>query len=154
MPEYGKGVEYSPGISKYVKETAFKGKLFGIVNGNSNNWDPRTNKALKNWTNKNGQTFDLSVSPDMDPNIVAQKLKTAQRELCNYLKSFDPNDPRFANLDPEKPIVFYVGRYDSQKGIDKLLQIMWQALESGAQFVCVGTGADKNTKPILADMKK
>ena len=145
---------FGNGLDFFVKRAAFHGKVVGIVNGNSNNWDPTKDEQLQNWKSvATGTPMDLRFGPDT-PNL-ADKIKTIQSELCAYLKAKDFNDPAFADLDPKKPIVFYVGRYDYyQKGIDKLPLIMEEALKNGAQFICVGVEPDSEAKEVLEKMKK
>jgi starch synthase len=137
---------FGNGMEKDVREAARKGKFVGIVNGNSNGWDPTKDEQLQTWTSvqgpTKGTTLDLRFGPD-SPDL-ADKIKTIQLEVCAYLKSLPYNDPAYADLDPEKPIVMYVGRYDwGQKGIDKLFMIMEETLKNGGQFVCVGTEPGK-----------
>jgi starch synthase len=142
------------GIHPHVKEAAFKGRLIGIVNGKSNDWNPSTNEQLMCWRSVQGTTkgtiIDLRFGPESHD--LADKIKTCQRELCAYLKSM--HNDAYADLDPEKPIVMYVGRYDSkQKGIDKLPLIMRETLAAGGQFVCIGTDPDDESKRFLDQMK-
>jgi starch synthase len=155
---FGKEVqteELGRGIHPHVKEAALKGRLIGIVNGNSNDWNPSTNEQLRDWRSVRStkrEIIDLRFGPKSDD--LADTIKTCQRELCAYLKSFDVKDEAYADLDPRKPIVMYVGRYDSlQKGIDKLPLIMRQTLAKGGQFVCIGTDPDDKSKGFLHEMK-
>lgn len=140
-----------------VKRAAMEGRLFGIVNGNSNGWNPAKDVQLQNWKSvqgmKKGQTVDLRFGPN-SPDL-ADKIKTSQLELSAYLKSLPYDDPAFADLDPEKPIVTYIGRYDwSQKGIDKLFLTMEETLKNGGQFVCVGVEPDHQARAMLDKMKQ
>lgn len=158
--QFGQGIKENLGTSRYIKKIAFEGKFFGIQNGNTHDWNPATHPVLKEWKSvlpeSKNQTIDLRITPDMDFNAYAEVLKRAQKELCYALKSLDREDPGFADLDPEKPIGMYVGRYDSgQKwGKGELLQIMEETLGKGGQFICIGTGADENAKKDLEIMKK
>lgn len=157
---YGKETQttaFGNGMQHYVKQSAFEGRLVGIVNGNSNGWNPTKDTQLQNWRSVYGATqghiVDLRFGPDS--NDLADKIKTCQKELCAYLKSLPFDDPAYADLDPTKPIVTYVGRYDSsQKGIDKLFLIMEETLKQGAQFVCVGIEPDPRAKEMLEKMKR
>jgi glycogen synthase len=148
----GKGMEH------YVRRAAHEGKVFGITNGNSNGWNPAKSTQLQNWTSvlpgTRGTKVDLRFDYDMTSQELAGKLKTIQQELCAYLKQLGPEHPAYADLDPEKPIVFYVGRYDSsQKGVDKLKLIMEETLARGGQFICVGAEPDPDAAQTLDEMR-
>lgn len=149
---------FGRGLDPFVKKAALEGKFFGITNGNSNGWDPRVDAQLKSWKSvlegpSKGQTVDLTFGPD-SPDL-STKMPTIQRELCQYLKSRPQHEPDYADLDPTKPIVTYIGRYDSsQKGIDKLELIMKTTIENGGQFVCVGVEPDPKAREILHRMNE
>ncbi|HKN26500.1 MAG TPA: glycogen synthase [Roseiarcus sp.] len=49
---------------------------------------------------------------------------------------------RFMLRHDYKPIVAYIGRLDSQKGVDLVHHAIFYALERGAQFVLLGTSPD------------
>jgi glycogen synthase len=157
---YGKEAQtgtFGNGMHDAVKKAALEGKLVGIVNGNSNSWNPTKDEQLRTWKPVLGTTRgDLRFGPD-SPDL-AEKIKTIQLELCAYLKSLPYGDPAYADLDPEKPIVLYIGRYDwNQKGIDKLDLIMEETLKNGSQFVCVGVepgGPDSPAYKMLERMKQ
>jgi glycogen synthase len=145
------------GMHSSVKKAAMEGRFFGIVNGNSNAWNPTQDQKLQTWKSVQGATEgqipDLRFGPD-SPDL-ADKIKTCQRELCAYLKSRPYDDADYADLDPEKPIYTYIGRYDwSQKGIDKFYLMMEEILNNGGQFVCVGLVPDKESKRMLENLKR
>lgn len=48
--------------------------------------------------------------------------------------------------DAEVPLIVYVGRLDSQKGADLILQAVPWIMEQRAQLICLGTG-----EPALED---
>jgi len=151
--------EFGNGMHDHVKLAAFNKKLYGIVNGNSNGFNPAKDPILQNWTSvlpeTHGQKVDLRFGPHLSNEELAEQTKKIQRELCAYLKQLDPTNPAYANLDPEKPIVMYLGRYDiSQKGVDKFKLIMEETLANGGQFICVGTEPDDESKAILHKMKE
>lgn len=151
--------DFGNGLHDFVKKAALEKNLFGVVNGNTISFDPRKDTQLQNWTSVLPGTKDTKVDLRFGPNStaeeLAQKTVQTQRELCAYLKSLDPNDPAYADLDPEKPIFMYLGRYDTrQKGINKLRLIMEEVINSGAQFVCVGLEPDDEAKHILWEMKE
>lgn len=154
---------FGKGMHDFVKRAALKGKLVGIVNGNNTaEWDPKNGK-LKDWVSclpmTLGQKVDLSFGPDLSDKELAEKTKIMQEELCAYLKKQPKNnvgvESAYADLDPKKPIVMYLGRYDHhQKGIDKLPLIMEEVLKAGGQFICVGTGPTQEADEILTKMQK
>jgi starch synthase len=152
-PTFGNGMDH------YFKTAARQGKLVGIVNGNSNGFNPAKDLQLQNWKSvidgpSKGTTPDLRFGPD-SPDL-ADKIVTSQREVCAYLKSLPYEDDAYANLDPEKPIIMYLGRFDSgQKGIEKLRLIMEETVKNGGQFVCIGTRnpSDHYAKKLLDEMR-
>jgi len=138
---------YGKQMERYVKITASKGKLIGIVNGNTSSWNPKTDAQLKSWKTRNGDTLDLTYGPD-DTDL-AQKTIAIRRELTAYLSHH-----QLGHFDPTKPIFLYVGRYDSyQKGIGKLPLIMKEAIENGAQFICIGVEPDRDAITFLEEME-
>ncbi len=153
---------FANGMHDSIHKAAFKGKLYGIVNGNTNDWNPMKSQPLEKWRSVlPGQegTCDLRFGPQMSDEQLASNLKRCQQELCAYLKQLDPTDPEayeaYADLDPEKPINMYVGRYDfGQKGIDKLMVAMRETLALGGQFICVGTEPDPASQYVLDQLKR
>lgn len=141
-PLFGKAME------RYVRINAFKRKLVGIVNGNSNGWDPRIDSQLKNWKTLDGQSLDLTYGPD-DADLPG-KMHLIRQQLAEYLDFY-----KLGKIDPTKPIFLYVGRYDSsQKGIDKLPLIMKEAIANGAQMICIGTDPDEKADQFLKEMEE
>jgi starch synthase len=139
---------HGKGMQKYVKIHAASGKLAGIVNGNTEGWNPKTDVQLKNWITEDGVALDLTYSPD-DKDLDQKKLLIRQ-QLVEYL-----HNHKLAKIDPKKPIFFYVGRYDAyQKGIDKLPIIMDEALKNDAQFICIGLDPDPKADGILKEMEE
>lgn len=136
------------GMQKNVKIHAATGKLAGIVNGNTEGWNPKTDAQLKNWITEDGVALDLTYGPD-DKDLDQKKLLIRQ-QLVEYL-----HNHKLAKIDPKKPIFFYVGRYDAyQKGIDKLPIIMDEALKNDAQFICIGLDPDPKADGILKEMEE
>jgi glycogen synthase len=145
-PTFGKESQDSGGglgkhVGEYVKKAAFEHKLFGITNGNSVDWNPKTDPQLKQWVSvldaTRGQKPDLTYHPEMSSLELAEQLKKNQAELCAYL-----NEQDLADFDPKKPIVAFIGRIDYwQKGIDKLFESMKAIVAEGGQFICVGIEA-------------
>ncbi len=138
---------HGKGMQKHVKIHAASGKLAGIVNGNTEGWNPKTDAQLKNWVTEDGVALDLTYGPD-DKDLDQKKLLIRQ-QLVEYL-----HNHQLAEIDPKKPIFFYVGRYDAyQKGIDKLPIIMDEALKNDAQFICIGLEPDSKADSILKEME-
>jgi starch synthase len=52
-----------------------------------------------------------------------------------------------------KPIVAYVGRLDSQKGVHLIRHAMFYALSRGAQFVLLGSGSENGTSAYFWSLK-
>ncbi len=143
---YGKEAQtgtFGNGMQDAVKKAALENKFAAFPNGNNNDWNPTKNEQLRFWkpvldVNRTQPTIDLRFGPN-SPDL-ADKIKMNQQEFCAYLKGLPYDDPAYADLDPEKPIATYLGRYDwSQKGIDKLFMIMEETLKNGCQFICIGT---------------
>jgi len=139
---------FGNGMERFAKIAAMQGKVVGITNGNTDGWNPEKDQQLKNWKTLKNETIDLSYGPS-DP-FLSNKLKAIRDELVAYL-----NHHFKAEFDPEKPIFFYVGRYDSyQKGIDKLPLIMDEVLRNSGQFICIGSDPDANADKFLKAMEE
>ncbi len=106
-PEYGEGLH---GLL-----SARRGDLLGIVNGISEDWDPKTDGFIyKNYSTKN----------------LAQK-KVNKTELQREL-----NLP----VDENVFMIGIVSRLTDQKGFDLISYVMEQLCEGGCQIVVLGTG--------------
>ena len=110
-------VDSGEGISFATRDAAEKGKLFGIINGsNPERWNPATDEQLRRW--KDPETHvpvDLTFGPD-SPDLLEKK-EQCKTQLSKWIKNNFPNTP----FDEKKPIVTFIGRFDSyQKGLDKL----------------------------------
>jgi starch synthase len=151
---------FGNGMDRSVKVAALQNKFVGIVNGNSNGWDPRKDEQLEKWKSaiegpSKGSVPDLRYGPD-SPDL-GDKIIACQKEVCAYLKSLPFDDEAYADLDPEKPIIMYVGRYDSsQKGMEKFRLIMEETLRNGCQFVCAGirNENDRDAKAMIDQLKQ
>ena len=119
--------------AEFVKQAAHEGRLVGIPNGCTSDWNPLERRELKEYINLSGTPEDLSFGPDT-PDL-DRKIVRAQEELCATLNnSFD------AHFDPKKPIAMYVGRFDAvQKGVDKFPFIIEALVALGVQVVFIGT---------------
>lgn len=143
---------FGNGMHRDFKIQALKGKQIGIVNGNGNGWNPQNCPPLKKWKKvETGEMVDLTYGPD-DSDLPG-KIMHIRYELSKYMEQND-----LGNIDPEKPIFFYVGRYDAaQKGIGKLKVIMEEAIKCGAQFICIGPDLDpvheKESNDILKELE-
>ena len=148
-PDLGGGVSFA------VRQAAKVGKFAGIINGtNTTRWNPEADPALKKWVDPaTQQPVDLSYGPT-STNILAQK-GAAKQQLVKWVERYMPSGRHQGKensfiLDPSKPIVTYVGRFDShQKGLDKLDAAIKATLENGGQFVLMGSQEDSKAKEIL-----
>lgn len=123
-------------LEMHVKTKAQKRELVGIVNGNTDSWDPRTNRWLAEWKTTDGRSLDLTYSHN-DPHL-PETIKLIRQQLAEYMKLHMNYE-----IDVKKPILFYVGRYDpSQKGVDKFPEIAREASERGMQCIFIGTDAE------------
>ncbi len=143
---------FGNGMHRDFKIEAFKGKQIGIVNGNGFNPQSSPNN-LKKWKKvESGQIVDLSYGPD-DSDLPG-KIMHIRHELSVYMR-----EHQLGYIDPQKPIFFYVGRYDSaQKGIGKLKVIMEEAIKCEAQFICIGPDLDpvheKESNDVLIELER
>ena len=149
-------LKYGEGISFATRQAAKHGKLFGIINGtNPYRWNPENDSTLKTWKNlATNEPLDLSYGP-MSDNILEKKALIKQQLglwIDKYLKQ---EEGRKFTFDPTKPLITYVGRFDSyQKGLDKLEEAIESTLKHGGQFICMGMGEDSGAKQILDNLEK
>ncbi len=113
--------EYGEGLDKLLLEV--KGKFFGIVNGlDYDEFNPKTDKLIE-------KNYDIN---SIDLRVVNKKA---------LQKEFD------LPINPEIPVMGYVGRLDHQKGLDLLLDTLSHVLtEYETQFVMVGSGDSSLTQ--------
>lgn len=146
----------SAGISPWVRRSAYNGKFKGITNGtNPELWNPSTHVVLKNWKDPiTGTAIDLSYSPST-ADLVAHKKQVIGEQLFKALQKWYPDALDSLNIHSAEqfvstPFIGYVGRYDStQKGLDKLTDVMQAAHAKGAKFVSLGVGEDAEATQIL-----
>ena len=106
-------------------------KAYGIINGiDSDVWDPATDAFLDyNFSAKNAETGK-------------QKNK---KELCEEY-----------GLDPDLPLVSFIGRFAGEKGADLLPDIVWKSIQEtyGAlNFMILGSG-EKSIEHQLSELNK
>lgn len=139
-------LRYGEGVSFATQKIAMEGKLVGILNGaNPDRWNPETNQLLQHWTSlRTGEPIDLSYSPET-PSVLDVK-ELSKLELQAYLERYMPD----ADVDFSKPIITYVGRFDTyQKGLDHLDTAIYEILKNGGQFICMGISEDEKATEIL-----
>ena len=86
----------------------------------------------------NGVDYDV-WNPEIDP-------------LLPHKYSVDAIEGKYSNKsslrqrllleDNEKPIISYVGRLDTQKGLDLILHSIYQTINNGCQFILLGSSPD------------
>lgn len=153
------GGPLTSGIGQWVRQIAHQGKFKGIINGsNSLVWNPETNKVLKSWKDpETGVAVDLSFSPQT-PDLVAHK-QLIRRQLFKALKKHYPEALESLGCQTAEdlirhPLFLYVGRYDStQKGLDKLKEILLAAKDWGGRLITMGSGEDTDATEILDDLQ-
>ncbi len=158
-PQLGEGISFA------IRKIAQAGKLAGIVNGaDINRFNPEKDKNLKQWIDpETGMQVDLSYGQKSE-DIFGQKLE-AKKQLQKWLKLHFPtgrppkedDDPQTNQFtfDPNKPIVTYIGRFDSyQKGLDKLDEAIESTLKSGGQFILMGSQEDSSATETLDKLEK
>lgn len=134
------------GISCAVRQAARVGKLTGILNGaNLDRWQPASDATLCKWKSiEDGSSLYLGYKED-DEDLMQQKA-LIRDQLQKWLHKFMPR----VKFNCQKPIVTYIGRFDSkQKGIDRLEAAIEATLKNGGQFICMGTGEDERAKHTL-----
>lgn len=115
---------YSNEITTYLGGWGLEGLLgarrpvlSGIVNGiDLEEWDPSTDKHL-------ARNYSLS---DFKAGKAANKA-ALQKELG-------------LPVDPDVPLLCFIGRLDFQKGADLMLQVAPWLMSQGVQLICLGTG--------------
>jgi glycogen synthase len=148
-------------VQHEVKQATLRHKVFGIVNGNTMGWNPKTDAMLRGWKDPiTGHAVDLTYGPDDDAGFIADQKQAAKVQLARYLEARNAELIRegkepLGTIDPNKPLLVYIGRLDFfQKGLDKLPFIMQEALREGkAQIFVIGLDADEEAKEIMAEMR-
>ena len=128
-PKYAKEItttEFGWGLESYLQKREL---LFGILNGvDYNQWSPKKDKYIaKNYNFKS--------------------LKSKQICKKDLQKIF--NLPQKS----EVPIIGFVGRFATQKGIELISQAIWELLEMDIQIVILGSG-EKWAEGFFSDVAK
>lgn len=121
-------VQYGEGLDKLITE--LRDKIFGIVNGiDYHDMEPSTDTLLEK--NYDSKSLDL---------------RSYNKEAVQ--KEFD------LEVNKDVPLFGFVGRLDSQKGVDMLVSVMYKILSRyNLQFVEVG-GGDGWLVELLQGLKK
>lgn len=138
---------HSFGLEEVAMDTAWRGKLFGIVNGsNPEAFNPETNSVLKNW--KDPITGELTpLNFKIGDDIVEAKKKIAE-QLAKWV---DLNMPDYkGKIDVKRPVFCFIGRYDtSQKGIRELSYAMDAVKAVKGTFIAMGASETEEATKIL-----
>jgi len=136
-PTYAKEIrtsEFGYGLSGVLE--ANKHKLFGILNGiDSSTWDPATDKELA--TN---YVFGSELMSS----------KRANRKALLQAIEAPPSAQK-----SKAPLIGFIGRLVHQKGVDLLLELIPELIEStSAYFVLAGTGEKELEAKLMALQKE
>ncbi|HHQ69373.1 MAG TPA: glycogen synthase GlgA [Halothiobacillaceae bacterium] len=115
-PTYAREIqtpEFGYGLDGLLRHR--KDRLVGILNGIGSDWDPKHDPALV-------AHYDRETLPKKQENKIA-----LQRELG-------------LPVDPNVPLIVYVGRLVDQKGIDLLTQALGKLGARSVQFAILGSG--------------
>jgi 1,4-alpha-glucan branching enzyme len=139
-------VSKGAGISCSVRQAARIGKITGILNGaNLKRWNPASDKMLSRWKDIESKA-PLPLNYEANDEDLLERKAQIRGQLQKWIDKFIPN----VKFDAQKPIITYIGRFDSkQKGIDKLEMAIKATLENGGQFICMGLGEDEQAMHIL-----
>lgn len=135
--------EFAYGFEGVLQQRAFEGRLAGILNGiDENIWNPKNDQWIKRtYTAQRGR--------------VAAKFenKVQLLEELAILKSYPVNDDlreKWRNA----PLIGLVGRLVTQKGVDLVLSVLPELLNtSDANFVFVGSG-DKGFEAAIEEFAR
>lgn len=97
----------------------------------------------------NGLDYDV-WNPEIDPFIPR---RYGIGSLDDKYENKHALRERFWLRDGFKPIVAYVGRLDSQKGVDLLRHAIFYTLANGGQFVLLGPGAEPSIERHFRQLK-
>ena len=86
----------------------------------------------------NGLDYEM-WNPEIDPYIAAHYTRaTLERKFANKAALRH----RLMLADTYKPVIAYVGRLDTQKGVHLIRHALFYALQNGAQFVLLGSSPE------------
>ncbi|MDF2576742.1 MAG: putative glycosidase/glycosyltransferase [Chlamydiales bacterium] len=130
--------DYGFHIDNDIRDIAKQNKLTGITNGsNPKAWNPATNQQLREWKDpETGKPIDLTFSAD-DPDIMGKK-RIIKEQLKKWFTKYGNQYGFHIKIDPNKPLVYFIGRYTGQKGLDLLPAAAEEVLKQGGQFISVG----------------
>jgi len=98
----------------------------------------------------NGVDYDV-WNPKIDPHIPSRyTIDTIDNKCGNK----DALRDRFMVRKDFKPLIGYVGRLDSQKGVHLIQHALFYSLSHGAQFVLLGTSPDPDISRQFWDLKR
>lgn len=126
-PSYARELQtpaFGNGIDPLLRRRA--GDLYGILNG-----------------------IDVEVfNPESDPHIAASYSidDLAGKAVCKRRLQEEAG----LAIDPAAPLVGIVSRLDDQKGFDLIVQALDRIINSGAQFVALGTGDSRHEEALAA----
>lgn len=145
------------GVSYPVREAAEQGRLTGIINGsNPHSFNPKADVQLKNWKDPvTGDPIDLTYGSEDSSLKIMETKRECKLQLQKWLANSDiAANAHAATMDFDKPIVTYLGRFDtSQKGLDKFEEAIEATLQNGGQFVVMGILPDDEATRILDDLQ-
>lgn len=124
-PSYAREIcteEFAYGFAGIMRATREQGRLYGILNGiDTRHWNPATDPYLH-------ENYDLGSG-----HVAGKK-----RNKLALLQQLGATDPVAA---AELPLLGFIGRLVTQKGIDLILQVLPSLLQQGrVNLVCVGSG--------------
>jgi starch synthase len=106
--------DFGFGLDTHIK--AHSSKLFGILNGvDYNEWNPSLDRYI-------AKTYDAE---DMDGKSLCKRALQEHFSL---------------ELNDDKPLIGFVGRFAKQKGIELIAGVIDALLQRGIQIVMLGTG--------------
>lgn len=116
--------EYAYGFAKIMQQRRAEGRLVGILNGiDTEQWNPQTDPYIK---------FNYSVTSGR----VSQK----KRNKAALLEQLGATQ---IELRQTEPLIGFIGRLVTQKGVDLITQVIPELLEKQAlNFVLVGAGEE------------
>lgn len=143
------------GVAFAVRSAAKAGKLFGILNGNiPDRWYAKMDQNLINW--KDPETSEsVNLSYGADDGDVYSTRQLAKEQLQKWVGRHSEIIKGKVKIDSTKPLITYIGRYDShQKGIARLEQAIEATLKDGGQFISMGTAEDPQATWILDKLER